>query len=186
VSASPVYYCLLRWLVKSKLAHLTFYFFHLARPQKKFAHPWSRGRKSVSHHWATTGRKAPLRNSGIGSHHCKNDLRCNSALGSYQCRSDLRNVASKQQWRIGVLLQRLQLCYVGYCPLNISSSSSSSSARQPYVGPGLPQKLLAANVSVYCFFIFRDKSRFLGGVVSPTPNPRVSWRADVFCQGCLT
>jgi hypothetical protein len=32
VSASSVYYCLLRWLVKSKLAHLTFYFFHLPIP----------------------------------------------------------------------------------------------------------------------------------------------------------
>jgi hypothetical protein len=26
---------------------------------------------------------------------------------------------------------------------------------------------------------------FQGGVVSPTPNPRLSWRADVFCQDCL-
>jgi hypothetical protein len=24
-----------------------------------------------------------------------------------------------------------------------------------------------------------------GGVVSPTPNPQLSWRAYVFCQGCL-
>jgi hypothetical protein len=64
------------------------------------------------------------------------------------------------------------------------SSSSSSLARQPYVGPGLPQKLLPAKVSGYCFFRFRDKP-FQGGVVSPTPNPRLSWRADVFCQGCL-
>jgi hypothetical protein len=39
VSASPVYYCLLRWLVRSKLAHLTFYFFHLARPQKSLPIP---------------------------------------------------------------------------------------------------------------------------------------------------
>jgi hypothetical protein len=39
VSASPVYYCLLRWLVKSKLAHLTFYFFNLARPQKSLPIP---------------------------------------------------------------------------------------------------------------------------------------------------
>jgi hypothetical protein len=63
--------------------------------------------------------------------------------------------------------------------------SSSSLARQPYVGPGLPQKLLPAEVSGDCFFRFRDKSLFQGGVVSPTPNPRLSWRADVFCQGCL-
>jgi hypothetical protein len=57
---------------------------------------------------------------------------------------------------------------------------SSSLARQPYVGPGLPQKLLPAEVIGYSFFRFRDKSLFQGGVVSPTP-----WRADVFCQGCL-
>jgi hypothetical protein len=64
-------------------------------------------------------------------------------------------------------------------------SSSSSLARQPHVGPGLPQKLLPAEVSGYCFFRFRDKSLFQVGVVSPTPNPRLSWRADVFYQGCL-
>jgi hypothetical protein len=28
-------------------------------------------------------------------------------------------------------------------------------------------------------------SLFQGGVISPTPNLRLSWRADVFCQGCL-
>jgi hypothetical protein len=39
--------------------------------------------------------------------------------------------------------------------------------------------------SVYCFFIFHYKSLLQGGVVSPTPNPRLSWRADVFYQGCL-
>jgi hypothetical protein len=64
-------------------------------------------------------------------------------------------------------------------------SSSSSLARQPYVSSGLPQKLLLAKVSGYCFFRFRDKSLFQGGVVSPTPNPRLSWRVHVFCQGCL-
>jgi hypothetical protein len=63
--------------------------------------------------------------------------------------------------------------------------SSSSLARQPYVGPGLPQKLLPAEVSGYCFFRFGDKSLFQVGVVSPTPNPWLSWRADVFCQGSL-
>jgi hypothetical protein len=63
--------------------------------------------------------------------------------------------------------------------------SSSSSARQPYVGPGLPQKLLPAEVSGCCFFRFRDKSLLQGGVVSTTPNLRLSWRAYVFCQGCL-
>jgi hypothetical protein len=66
-----------------------------------------------------------------------------------------------------------------------SKLSSSSLARQTYVGPGIPQKLLSAEVSGYCFFRFRDKSLFQGRVVSPTPNPRLSWRADVFCQGCL-
>jgi hypothetical protein len=52
-------------------------------------------------------------------------------------------------------------------PKNISSSL----ARQPYVGPGLPQKLLPAEVSGYCFFRFRDKSLFQGGGVSPRPTP---------------
>jgi hypothetical protein len=36
------------------------------------------------------------------------------------------------------------------------------------MGPGLPQKLLPAKVSSYCFFRFRDKSLLQGGVVSPT------------------
>jgi hypothetical protein len=62
---------------------------------------------------------------------------------------------------------------------------SSSLARQHYVGHGFPKKLLPAEVSGYCFFTFRDKSIFQGGVFSPTPNPRLSWRAEVFCQGCL-
>jgi hypothetical protein len=39
------------------------------------------------------------------------------------------------------------------------------------VGPDLPQKLLPAEVSGYCFFRFRDKGLFQGGVVNPTPNP---------------
>jgi hypothetical protein len=63
-----------------------------------------------------------------------------------------------------------------------SSSSSSSLARQHYVGPGLPQKLLPAEVSGY-YFRFRHKSPFQVEV-SPTPSPRLSWRAYVFCQGC--
>jgi hypothetical protein len=63
--------------------------------------------------------------------------------------------------------------------------SSSSLARQAFVGPGLPQKLLPAEVSGYCFYRFRDKSLFQGAVVSPMPKLRLSWRADVFCQGCL-
>jgi hypothetical protein len=54
-----------------------------------------------------------------------------------------------------------------------------------YVRPSLHQKLLPAKVSGYCFFRFRDKSLFQGGVISPTPNPPLSSRADVFCQGCL-
>jgi hypothetical protein len=28
-------------------------------------------------------------------------------------------------------------------------------------------------------------SLFQGGVVGPTLNPQLSWRANVFCQGCL-
>jgi hypothetical protein len=53
----------------------------------------------------------------------------------------------------------------------MNTSSSSSLACQPYVDPGLPQKLLPAKVSGYCFFRFCDKSLLQGGVVSPTPNP---------------
>jgi hypothetical protein len=60
--------------------------------------------------------------------------------------------------------------------------SSSSLARQPYVDPGLPQKLLPAEVSGYCLFRFRGNSFFQGGAVSTAPNPRLSWMADVFCQ----
>jgi hypothetical protein len=41
--------------------------------------------------------------------------------------------------------------------------NTSSSARQPYVGPGLPQKLLPPEVSGYCFFTFRDESFFRVG-----------------------
>jgi hypothetical protein len=67
----------------------------------------------------------------------------------------------------------------------VKSSPSSSLALQPYVGLDLSKKLLPAKVSGYCFFRFRDKSLFQGGVVSPTPNPRLSRRANVFCQGCL-
>jgi hypothetical protein len=48
-----------------------------------------------------------------------------------------------------------------------------------------PQKLLAAEVSGYCFLRFGNKSLFLGEVVRPTPNPQLSWRAYVFCQDCL-
>jgi hypothetical protein len=48
---------------------------------------------------------------------------------------------------------------------------SSSLARQPYVGPGLPQKLLPAEVSSYYFFRFRDKSLFQGGLSAPRPTP---------------
>jgi hypothetical protein len=56
---------------------------------------------------------------------------------------------------------------------------SSSSSWQPYLGRGLPQKLLSAEVSGYCFFRFRDKSLFQGGVVSSTPNPQLSWRVSL-------
>jgi hypothetical protein len=67
----------------------------------------------------------------------------------------------------------------------MASSSSSSLARQPYVGPGLPQKLLQLKYPAIASSDSVIKSLFLGGVVSPTPNPWLSWRADVFCQGCL-
>jgi hypothetical protein len=46
---------------------------------------------------------------------------------------------------------------------------SSSLARQPYVGPGLPQKLLPAKVSGYCFYRFREKS--FPGWSAPRPTP---------------
>jgi hypothetical protein len=59
--------------------------------------------------------------------------------------------------------------------LNLASSpnysSSLSSARQPYVGPGLPQKLLPAKVSGYCFFRFRDKIFSIVGLSAPRPTP---------------
>jgi hypothetical protein len=61
----------------------------------------------------------------------------------------------------------------------IISSSSYTALRGPW-----PSSEASASFC-YCFFLFRDKSVFQGGVVSPTPNPRLSWRADVFCQGCL-
>jgi hypothetical protein len=44
--------------------------------------------------------------------------------------------------------------------------------RQPYVGPGLPQKLLPAEVSGYCFFRLRDKSFFQGGLSAPRPTSK--------------
>jgi hypothetical protein len=69
--------------------------------------------------------------------------------------------------------------------LNRPTKLSSSLARQPYLRLGHPQKLLLAEVSGCCFFKFRSKSLYQGEVVSPTPNPRLSWRADIFCQGCL-
>jgi hypothetical protein len=66
--------------------------------------------------------------------------------------------------------------------------SSSSLARQPYMDPWLPQKLLPTKVSGYCFFRFRDKSLSQGGVVSPTPTPRLSWKVNfsvrVFYRRC--
>jgi hypothetical protein len=52
-------------------------------------------------------------------------------------------------------------------------------------GPWSSSEGSSSKASSNCFFRFRDKSLFQGGVVSPTPNPRLSWRADVFCQGCL-
>jgi hypothetical protein len=91
------------------------------------------------------------------------------------------------------LLIRIVFVFIRlYHQPSLSSSSSSSSpptsslARQSYVGPGLPQKLLPAEVPGYCFFRFRDKSLFQGGGFSPTPNPRLSCRADVFRQGRLS
>jgi hypothetical protein len=72
-----------------------------------------------------------------------------------------------------------------YCHYH-QGDDSSSLARQPYMGPaGLPQKLLPADVYSYRCFRFRDKSLFQGGVVSSTPYLQLSWRADVFYEGCL-
>jgi hypothetical protein len=99
----------------------------------------------------------------------------------------LRNVVStfrevrRKVNAILVCLKREVVSTQNVVNINKSSSSSSSSlARQPCVGPGLPQKLLPAKVSSYFFFRFRDKSLFQGGVVSPT----LSWRVSVFCQDC--
>jgi hypothetical protein len=75
-----------------------------------------------------------------------------------------------------VLTVSMYVLYLNHHRMPTYKISSSSAARQPYVGPGLPQKLLPAEVSIYCFFRFRDKSLFQGGVVSPTPNTRLSWR----------
>jgi hypothetical protein len=89
--------------------------------------------------------------------------------------------------RIHILIRIVFVFIRLYHQLSLSSSSPppSSLARQPYVGPGLPQKLLPAEVPGYCFFKFRDKSIFQGGGFSPTPNPRLSCRANVFRQDCL-
>jgi hypothetical protein len=70
---------------------------------------------------------------------------------------------SRYLWR-GAKLIRVQVQWhtatgqLGQGPQYAYPSSSSSLAWQPYVGPGLPQKLLPAEVSGYCFFRFRDKS----------------------------
>jgi hypothetical protein len=83
----------------------------------------------------------------------------------------IRLAQDRDRWRavVSAVMNLLVLAPRSYNSNMPSSSSSSSSARQPYVGPGLPQKLLPAEVSGYCFFRFRDKSLFQGGVVSPTP-----------------
>jgi hypothetical protein len=47
--------------------------------------------------------------------------------------------------------------------------ASPSLAREPCVCPGLPQKLLPAEVSGYCFFRFRDKILFQGGLSAKRP-----------------
>jgi hypothetical protein len=78
-------------------------------------------------------------------------------------------------------LPRLNLSYqLLFLRGHVCRISSSSLARQPYVGPGLPQKLLTDKVSDYCFFRFRDKSLFQGEVVSPTP---ISDITQVICYG---
>jgi hypothetical protein len=56
----------------------------------------------------------------------------------------------------------------------INAIHSSSLARQPYVDPGLPQKLLPAEVSGYCFFRFRDKSLSRVGLSASRPSPGYS------------
>jgi hypothetical protein len=50
----------------------------------------------------------------------------------------------------------------------------SSLARQPRVGPGLPQKLLPAKDLAIASLYF-VMSIFQGGVFSPTPNPWLTW-----------
>jgi hypothetical protein len=84
-----------------------------------------------------------------------------------------------------MLLSKTNVCSVPQKIVVRVLGNGSSLTRQPYVGSGLPQKLLPAKVSGYCFsdFVTRVFSRV--GLSAPTPNPRLSWRADVFCQGCL-
>jgi hypothetical protein len=82
------------------------------------------------------------------------------------------------------VVQRCNFCF-GRCKavFYFLLLKSSSLARQPYVDPGLPQKLLSAEVSGCCFFRFHDKSLFQGGVVSPMPIIEICSAYICLCLG---
>jgi hypothetical protein len=69
------------------------------------------------------------------------------------------------------LIMLYELQYILYVHTSSSSSSSSSLARQPYVGLGLPQKLLPAKYPAIASadFVTRIISRV--GLSAPRPTP---------------
>jgi hypothetical protein len=80
---------------------------------------------------------------------------------------NLRSKSFNHQNKLFIKFTMIEV-YLFYFVLN---HYSSSLARQPYVRPGLPQKLLPAKVSGYCFFRFRDKSLYQGEDVTPRSTP---------------
>jgi hypothetical protein len=76
-------------------------------------------------------------------------------------------------------------CINAVLKINDYCKSSSSLFRQPYVGPGLPQKLLPAKYPAIASSDF-VKSLFQGGVVSPTPNLQPGGYPFLFESSLLT